>query len=132
MASMSRAGALQEQLNQSEAALSTALSQNAALTADLAEVNSLLAKVCVHRSVQRCCTVTEGMMQIITKRSTSSTANTHLLCLTNTAGRRQHCCCGFIFKADCSFLDLELRNEALLWELWLILQPVCCLIFFLG
>lgn len=40
-------------------------------------------------------------MQIITKRSTSSTANTHLLCLTNTAGRRQHCCCGFIFKADC-------------------------------
>lgn len=43
---MSRAGVLQDQLNQSEASLSTALSQNAGLTSDLAEVNSLLAKVC--------------------------------------------------------------------------------------
>lgn len=46
-ASMSRAGVLQDQLNKSEAALSTALSQNAGLTSELAEVNSLLAKVCV-------------------------------------------------------------------------------------
>lgn len=44
---MSRAAVLQEQLNKSEAALSTALSQNAGLTSDLAEVNNLLAKVCM-------------------------------------------------------------------------------------
>lgn len=44
-AAMSRAGALESQLNQSEAALSTALSQNAALTSDLLEVKGLLAKV---------------------------------------------------------------------------------------
>lgn len=43
---MSRASALEGQLNKSEAALSTALSQNAALTSELADVNSLLAKVC--------------------------------------------------------------------------------------
>ncbi|XP_077439889.1 lamin-B2 isoform X2 [Vanacampus margaritifer] len=43
-AAMSRVGALESQLNQSEAALSTALSQNAALTADLLEVKGLLAK----------------------------------------------------------------------------------------
>lgn len=46
-ASTSRAGVLQDQLNKSEAALSTALSQNSALTSELAEVNSLLAKVCI-------------------------------------------------------------------------------------
>lgn len=43
---MSRASGLEGQLNKSEAALSTALSQNAALTSELAEVNSLLTKVC--------------------------------------------------------------------------------------
>ncbi|XP_061120818.1 lamin-B2-like isoform X1 [Syngnathus typhle] len=43
-AAMSRAGALESQLNQSAAALSTALSQNAALSADLLEVKNLLAK----------------------------------------------------------------------------------------
>lgn len=50
---MSRAGVLQDQLNKSEAALSTALSQNAGLTSELAEVNSLLAKVCVCVCVYR-------------------------------------------------------------------------------
>ncbi|KAM9772709.1 lamin-B2-like isoform X2 [Syngnathus typhle] len=43
-AAMSRAGPLEIQLNQSAAALSTALSQNAALSADLLEVKNLLAK----------------------------------------------------------------------------------------
>lgn len=47
-AAMSRASVLQDQLNKSEAALSTALSQNAALTSELADVNSLLAKVCMY------------------------------------------------------------------------------------
>lgn len=47
VAAMSRAGVLQDQLNKNEAALSTALSQNAALTSELADVNSLLAKVCM-------------------------------------------------------------------------------------
>lgn len=46
VATMSRASALQDQLNKSEASLSTALSQNAALSSELADVNSLLAKVC--------------------------------------------------------------------------------------
>lgn len=45
-AAMSRASGLEGQLNKSEAALSTALSQNAALTSELADVKSLLAKVC--------------------------------------------------------------------------------------
>lgn len=45
-AAVSRASALEGQLNQNEAALSTALSQNAALTSELADVKSLLAKVC--------------------------------------------------------------------------------------
>lgn len=47
---MSRASVLQDQLNKSEAALSTALSQNVALTSELADVNSLLAKVCTYIS----------------------------------------------------------------------------------
>lgn len=47
VATMSRASDLQDQLNKSEAALCTALSQNAALTSELADVNSLLAKVCM-------------------------------------------------------------------------------------
>lgn len=51
---MSRAGVLQDQLNKSEAALSTALSQNAALTSELAEVNSLLAKVCMSTEPDIC------------------------------------------------------------------------------
>ena len=42
---VSRASGLEGQLNKSEAALSTALSQNAALTAELADVKSQLAKV---------------------------------------------------------------------------------------
>lgn len=42
---MSRASGLEGQLNQSEAALSTALSQNAAMTSELADVKTLLAKV---------------------------------------------------------------------------------------
>lgn len=45
-AALSRASGLETQLNKSEAALSTALSQNATLTSDLADVNSQLAKVC--------------------------------------------------------------------------------------
>lgn len=49
---MSRASALEGQLNKSEAALSTALSQNAALTSELADVNSLLAKVRTAFSVE--------------------------------------------------------------------------------
>lgn len=44
-AALSRAGGLEGQLNKSEAALSTALSQNAALTSELADVKNLLAKV---------------------------------------------------------------------------------------
>lgn len=47
-ATMSRASVLQDQLNKSEAALSTALSQNVALTSELADVNSLLVKVCMY------------------------------------------------------------------------------------
>lgn len=54
-AAVSRASALEGQLNKSEAALSTALSQNAALTSELADVNSLLAKVCTAFSVERVC-----------------------------------------------------------------------------
>lgn len=46
-AALSRASGLETQLNKSEAALSTALSQNATLTSDLADVNSQLAKVCI-------------------------------------------------------------------------------------
>lgn len=42
---MFRANGLEGQLHKSEAALSTALSQNAALTSELADVKSLLAKV---------------------------------------------------------------------------------------
>lgn len=45
-AAVSRASSLEDKLNKSEAALSTALSQNAALTSELADVKSLLAKVC--------------------------------------------------------------------------------------
>ncbi len=48
-AAMSRASGLEGQLNKTEATLSTALSQNAALTSELADVNSLLAKVCAPR-----------------------------------------------------------------------------------
>lgn len=44
-AAVSRASALEGQLNQSEAALATALSQNAALSAELGDVKSMLAKV---------------------------------------------------------------------------------------
>lgn len=44
-AAVSRASGLEGQLNKSEAALATALSQNAALTSELADVKSLLAKV---------------------------------------------------------------------------------------
>uniref|UniRef100_A0A8C3AM77 Lamin B2 n=1 Tax=Cyclopterus lumpus TaxID=8103 RepID=A0A8C3AM77_CYCLU len=43
-AAVSRAGGLEGQLHKSEAALSTALSQNAALTSELADIKSLLAK----------------------------------------------------------------------------------------
>uniref|UniRef100_A0A665SXT2 Lamin B2 n=1 Tax=Echeneis naucrates TaxID=173247 RepID=A0A665SXT2_ECHNA len=43
-AALSRASGLEGQLNKSEAALSTSLSQNAALSSELAEVKSLLAK----------------------------------------------------------------------------------------
>uniref|UniRef100_A0AAX7UB68 Lamin B2 n=1 Tax=Astatotilapia calliptera TaxID=8154 RepID=A0AAX7UB68_ASTCA len=43
-AAMSRASGLEAQLNKNEAALSTALSQNAALSSELADVKSLLAK----------------------------------------------------------------------------------------
>uniref|UniRef100_A0A3B4XHL2 Lamin B2 n=1 Tax=Seriola lalandi dorsalis TaxID=1841481 RepID=A0A3B4XHL2_SERLL len=43
-AAVSRASSLEGQLNKSEASLSTALSQNAALTSELADVKSLLAK----------------------------------------------------------------------------------------
>uniref|UniRef100_A0A669F478 Lamin B2 n=1 Tax=Oreochromis niloticus TaxID=8128 RepID=A0A669F478_ORENI len=43
-AAMSRASALEAQLNKNEAALSTALSQNAALSSELADVKNLLAK----------------------------------------------------------------------------------------
>lgn len=52
-AAVSRASGLEGQLNKSEAALSTALSQNAALTSELADVNSLLAKVCTARFLFR-------------------------------------------------------------------------------
>lgn len=45
-AAVSRASGLEGQLNKSEAALSTAQSQNAALTSELADVKCLLAKVC--------------------------------------------------------------------------------------
>lgn len=44
-AAVSRASALEGQLNQSEAALATALSQNTALIAELGDVKSMLAKV---------------------------------------------------------------------------------------
>lgn len=51
---VSRASGLEGQLNKSEAALSTALSQNAALTSELADVKSQLAKVGTARfSVQK-------------------------------------------------------------------------------
>uniref|UniRef100_A0A8D0A9J8 Lamin B2 n=1 Tax=Sander lucioperca TaxID=283035 RepID=A0A8D0A9J8_SANLU len=43
-AAVSRAGGLEAQLNKSEASLSTALSQNAALSSELADVKGLLAK----------------------------------------------------------------------------------------
>lgn len=49
-AAMSRAGGLEGQLHKSEAALSTALSQNAALTCELADLKSVLAKVSTRRS----------------------------------------------------------------------------------
>lgn len=48
---MSRASGLEAQLNKNEAALSTALSQNAALSSELADVKSLLAKVGKMRDV---------------------------------------------------------------------------------
>lgn len=44
-AAVSRANGLEGQLNKSEAALSAALSQNATLTSELADVKSQLAKV---------------------------------------------------------------------------------------
>lgn len=44
-AALSRATGLESELNQSAAALSTALSQNAALTSELVDVKGLLAKV---------------------------------------------------------------------------------------
>lgn len=50
-AAMSRASGLEAQLNKNEAALSTALSQNAALSSELADVKSLLAKVGKMRDV---------------------------------------------------------------------------------
>lgn len=46
VAAVSRASGLEGQLNKSEATLSTALSQNAALTSELADAKNLLAKVC--------------------------------------------------------------------------------------
>lgn len=48
---MSRASGLEAQLNKNEAALSTALSQNTALSSELADVKSLLAKVGKMRDV---------------------------------------------------------------------------------
>ena len=47
-AALSRGNGLEGQLNKSEAALSTALSQNTALTSELADVRSQLAKVGLH------------------------------------------------------------------------------------
>lgn len=46
-AALSRASTLETQLNKSEAALTTALSQNASLTSELMEVKGQLAKVCI-------------------------------------------------------------------------------------
>lgn len=51
-AAVSRANGLEGQLNKSEASLATAMSQNNALTSELADVKSLLAKVCTAKGKQ--------------------------------------------------------------------------------
>uniref|UniRef100_A0A8C5GHH0 Lamin-B2-like n=1 Tax=Gouania willdenowi TaxID=441366 RepID=A0A8C5GHH0_GOUWI len=64
VAAMSRAEALESQLNMSEAALATAQSQNAALTAELAEVNKCLIHREYSHAVAKCQLKEQFLMRV--------------------------------------------------------------------